>query len=78
MALLSVGGCPAAHEPLLRLLLPMPDVGARNHPVDAVDAFVVEQVLQQCFPGAITASLSPSMADQGEIRRLFVDWLGKI
>ena len=78
MALLSVGGCPAAHEPLLRLLLPMHDVGAGIHPVEAVDAFVVEQVVQQRFPGAITASLSPSMADQGEIRRLFVDWLGEI
>ena len=56
----------------------MHDVGAGIHPVEAVDAFVVQQVVQQRFPGAITASLSPSMADQGEIRRLFVDWLGKI
>ena len=60
------GGCPAAHEPLLRLLF------------EAVDAFEAEQVVQRRFPGAITTSLSPSLTDQGEIRRLFVDWLGKI
>ena len=51
----------------------MPDVGAGIHPVEAVDAFEAEQFVQLRFPGAITASLSPSMTDQGEIRRLFVD-----
>ena len=56
----------------------MPDVGAGIHPVEAVDAFEAEQVVQQRFPGAITASLSPSMTDEGEIRRLFFDWLGRI
>ncbi|MEC8442345.1 MAG: hypothetical protein VXZ59_08500 [Cyanobacteriota bacterium] len=56
----------------------MPDVGVGIHPVEAVDAFEAEQVVQQRFPGAVTASLSPSMTDQGEIRRLFVEWLGKI
>ena len=55
-----------------------PDVGVGIHPVEAVDAFEAEQVVQQRFPGAVTASLSPSMTDQGEIRRLFVEWLGKI
>ena len=56
----------------------MPDVGAGIHPVEAVDAFEAEQVMQRRFPGAITASLSPSMTDEGEIRRLFVDWFGRI
>ena len=49
-----------------------------SHPVEAVDAFEAEQVVQRRFPEAITTSLSPSLTDQGEIRRLFVDWLGKI
>ena len=56
----------------------MPEVGAGIHPVEAADAFEAEQVVQQRFPGAITASLSPSMTDQGEVRRLFVDWLRRI
>ena len=56
----------------------MPDLGSGIHPVEAVDAFEAEQVVQRRFPGAITASLSPSMTDEGEIRRLFVDWLGWI
>ena len=38
--------------------------------VDVVaDAFEAEQLVQQRYPGAITASLSPSITDQGEIRR---------
>ena len=45
----------------------MPDVGAGIHPVEAVDPYEAEQVVQQRFPGAITASLSPSLTDQGEI-----------
>ena len=53
----------------------MPDVGAGIHPVEAVDAFEAEQFVQQRFPGAITASLSPSITDQEEIRRLIVDWI---
>ena len=47
----------------------MPDVGAGIHPVDAADAFEAERMLQQRYPGAITASLSPFITDQGEIRR---------
>ena len=56
----------------------MPDIGAGFHPVDAVDAFETEQLVQQRYPGAITASLSPSITDQDEIQRLFVDWLAKV
>ena len=78
LALLSVEG---ALQPMSRfsvLYCAMPDVGAVIHSVEAVDAFEAEQVGQQRFPGAITASLSPSMTDQGEVRRLFVDWLRRI
>ena len=56
----------------------MPDVGAGVHPVDAADAFEAEQLVQQRYPGAITASLSPSITDQDEIRRLFMDWLATV
>ena len=56
----------------------MPDVGADIHPVDATDAFEAEQLVKQRYPAAITASLSPSVPDQEEIRRLFGDWLTKI
>ena len=72
------GGCPAAHEPFSSLYCAMPDVGAGIHPFEAVDAFEAEQVVQRHFPGANMASLTPSMTDEGEIRRLFVDWLGRI
>ncbi len=45
--------------------------------VDVVaDAFMAEQLVQQRYPGAMTASLSSSITDQDEIRRLFMDWLG--
>ena len=44
----------------------MPDIGAGIHPVDATDAFEAEQLVQQRYPGAITASLSPSITDQDE------------
>ena len=50
----------------------MPDIGA------GVDAFEAEQLVQQRYPGAITASLSPCITDQDEIRRLFMDWLAKV
>ena len=56
----------------------MPDVGAGLQSVEADDAFQAEQLVQQRYPGAITASLSPSITDQDEIRRLFMDWLAKI
>ena len=56
----------------------MPDVGAGLQSVEADDAFQTEQLVQQRYPGAITASLSPSITDQDEIRRLFMDWLTKI
>ena len=45
---------------------------------DVADAFEVEQLVQQRYPGAITASLSPSNTDQDEIRHLLMDWLAKI
>ena len=41
----------------------MPDIGAGIHPVDADDAFEAEQLVQQRYPGDITASLSPSITD---------------
>ena len=41
----------------------MPDIGAVIH---AGDAFEAEQLVQQRYPGAITASLSPSITDQDE------------
>ena len=53
----------------------MPDIGAGVHPVDAFEA---EQLVQQRYPGVITASLSPCITDQDEIRRLFMDWLAKV
>ena len=56
----------------------MPDIGAGVHPVDAADAFEAEQLVEQRYPGAITASLSPSNTDQDEIRHLLMDWLAKI
>ena len=56
----------------------LPDVGAGVHPVDAADAFEAEQLVQQRYPGAITASLSSSITDQDEIRRLFMDWLATV
>ena len=56
----------------------MPAVGAGFQSVEADDAFQAEQLVHQRYPGAITASLSPTITDQEEIRRLFVDWLGKI
>ena len=56
----------------------LPVVGSVIKPVEATDAFEEEQIVQRDYPGAITASLSPSITDQGEIRRLFVDWLQKI
>ena len=47
--------------------------------VDVVaDAFEAEQLVQQRYPGAITASLSSSITDQDEIRRLFMDWLATV
>jgi len=42
------------------------------------DALKAEQLVQQRYPGAITASLSPSITDQDEIRRLFMDWLATV
>ena len=56
----------------------MPDLGAGIHSVDATDAFEAEQLVQQRYPGAITASLSSSITDQDEIRRLFMDWLATV
>ena len=56
----------------------LPAVGSGIRPVEAADSFEAEQIVQCDYPGAITASLSPSITDQGEIRRLFVDWLQKI
>ena len=44
----------------------MPDIGAGVHPVDAADAIEAEQLVQQRYPGAITASLSPAITDQDE------------
>ena len=56
----------------------MPDVGAGFQSVEADDAFQAEQLVQQRYPGAITASLSDKVTDEQEIRRSFVDWLGRI
>ena len=56
----------------------MPAVGAGFQSVEADDAFQAEQLVQQRYPGAVTASLSPSITDQDEIRRLFMDWLAKV
>ena len=56
----------------------MPDVGAGFQSVEADDAFQAEQLVQQRYPGAITASLSDKVTDEQEIRRSFVDWLSKI
>ncbi len=58
--------------------MPDVDVGDGVPPLDATDAFEVEQLMQQRYPGAITASLSPCITDQDEIRRLFMDWLAKV
>ena len=56
----------------------MPDVGAGLQSVEADNAFQAEQLVQQRYPGAITASLIPSITDHDEIRRLFMDWLAKV
>ena len=56
----------------------LPAVGSGIRPVESADPFEAEQIVQRDYPGAVTASLSPSITDQGEIRRLFVDWLQKI
>lgn len=64
--------------PVFYCAMPDVDVGDGVPPLDATDAFEVEQLMQQRYPGAITASLSPSITDQDEIRRLFMDWLAKV
>ena len=56
----------------------MPEVGAGFRPVEAEDGFETERVVQRQFPGAVTATLSEKVTDKEEIRRLFLDWLGKI
>ena len=58
--------------------MPDVDVGDGVPPLDATAAFEGEQLMQQRYPGAITASLSPCITDQDEIRRLFMDWLAKV
>ena len=44
----------------------LPAVGSGIRPVEAADAFEAEQIVQRNYPGAITASLSPSITDQDE------------
>ena len=56
----------------------MPEVGAGFRPVEAVDGFEAKRVVQRQFPGAVTATLSEKVTDKEEIRKLFLDWLGKI
>ena len=69
MSWVSTGSCLPTMSRFPLLYRVMPDVGAGIHPVDAADAFEAERMLSQRYPGAITASLSPSITDQGEIRR---------
>ena len=56
----------------------LPAVGSGIKPVEAADPFEAEQIVQTDYTDAITASLSPSITDECEIRWLFVDWLQKI
>ena len=72
-------GCRASRQPIPGPLRAMPGMkGPSLYHVETGNGFEAERVVQQPFPGAITASLSPSMTDQGEVRLLFVDWLGRI
>jgi hypothetical protein len=64
--------------PVFYCAMPDVDVSDSIPPLDATDAFEAEQLVQQRYPGAITASLSPCITDQDEIRRLFMDWLAKV
>ena len=56
----------------------MPEMGSGFRPVEAVDAYEAEQVVQREFPGAVTATLSERVTDTEKIRKMFMDWLGKI
>ena len=56
----------------------LPDMGAQFIPVDSVDAFEAEQIVQRKYPGAITATISDKITDRKEISRLFLDWLAKV
>ena len=56
----------------------MPGMGSGFKPVEAVDAYEAEQVIQREFPGAVTATLSERVTDKEEVRKLFMEWLGKI
>ena len=56
----------------------MPGLGSGFKPVEAADPFEAEQAVQREFPGAVTATLSERVTDAEEIRKLFMDWLGKI
>ena len=56
----------------------MPGLGSGFKPVEAADAFEAERVVQRQFPGAVTATLSERVTDVEEIRKLFMEWLGKI
>ena len=46
--------------------------------VEAADAYEAEQIVQREHPSAVTASLSERVANEEEIRRLFVAWLEKV
>ena len=50
----------------------MPGLGSGFKPFEA------EQAVQHEFPGAVTATLSDRVTDKEEIRKLFMEWLGKI
>ena len=56
----------------------MPEMGSGFKPVEAADAYEAEQVVQCEFPGAVTATLSERVTDTEKIRKMFMDWLGKI
>ena len=56
----------------------MPEMGSGFRPVEAADAYEAEQVVQREFPGAVTATLSERVTDKEEVRKLFMEWLGKI
>ena len=56
----------------------MPGLGSGFKPVEAADPFEAEQSVRREFPGPVTATLSERVTDTEEIRKMFIEWLGKI